>query len=200
MELIAHSARYGYPKQSYSEHVSEVMRMAKFFASGILPHIAFGELFMSSVYTSAEYHDLGKIDTANQKVLSDKPQEKLPVKHEDAGTALLLKNHLPVTTAVQFFETLASNHPSTLRKLHQLAGSAIFIDEAHAALPAHLWPQAWKWLRTLVENWGCHVVLGSGSLSHFWHLKEFSDAKTIVPEIAGDTLYMKAAQHEQRPD
>ena len=50
-----------------------------------------------------------------------------------------------VTTAVQFFETLASNHPSTLRKLHQLAGSAIFIDEAHAALPAHLWPQAWKW-------------------------------------------------------
>jgi CRISPR/Cas system-associated endonuclease/helicase Cas3 len=28
-------------------------------------------------------------------------------------------------------------------------------------------------------------------------LKEFSDTKTIVPEIAGDTLYMKAAQHEQ---
>ena len=438
MELLAHSARYGYPEQSYKEHASEVMRMAELFASGVLPHITFGELFMSSVCTSAEYHDLGKIDTANQKVLSDKPQEKLPVKHEDAGTALLLKNHLPaalsvfshhsglpsigeerekehsfrnvnqvsgyektvmditneslkdylskhateiknsvseqaeggrpkdtlfyrmalsclvdadhtdtarhyggealatdiplypakrlecldtyihsfptedvtperlavrqefyhickttepekrgiyacsmpvgtgkttsvmahllrvaeqfslrrvfvvlpftniidqsvetyrkalilpgedteaivaahhhkaeyknqllmassfrwsapitVTTAVQFFETLAGNRPASLRKLHNLPGAAIFIDEAHAALPAHLWPQAWKWLQTLVENWGCHIVLGSGSLSHFWHLKEFSETRVIVPEIAGDNLYKKAAQHEQ---
>lgn len=412
--------------------------MAKVFASGVLPHIACGELFMSSVCTSAEYHDLGKIDAANQKVLSNKPQEKLPVKHEDAGTAFLLKNHLPaalsvfshhsglpsigeerekehsfrivsqasgyetavmditnenlkdylaihateiknsvselseggrpkdtlfyrmalsclvdadhtdtarhyggealtsdiplypakrleyldahinslitedvtperlavrqefyhicktaepkkrginacsmpvgtgkttsvmahllrvaeqfslrrvfvvlpftniidqsvetyrnalilpdedpeaivaahhhkaeyknqllmassfrwsapiiVITAVQFFETLASNHPSTLRKLHQVAGSAIFIDEAHAALPAHLWPQAWEWLQTLVENWGCHIVLGSGSLSHFWNLKEFSDKQVTVPEITGDNLYKQAAQHEQ---
>lgn len=437
MELLAHSRRYGYPEQPYREHVSEVMRMAKAFASSVLPHIAFSELFMSSVCASAEYHDLGKIDPANQKVLSGKPQQNLPVKHEDAGTAYLLKRHLSaalcvfahhaglpsiaeeqvkthsfrdvrqargstktimditnenieyylkkhavaignsvselsengkpkgtlfyrmaisclvdadhtdtarhyggevlasaiplyplkrlecldayinslsaedatperlavrqefyqtcksppenrgihacsmpvgtgkttsvmahllkvadrfglrrvivvlpftniinqsvetyrkalilpdedpeavvaahhhkaeyknqlliassfrwnapitVTTAVQFFETLASNRPASLRKLHNLPGTAIFIDEAHAALPAHLWPQAWKWLQALVENWGCHVVLGSGSLSHFWHLKEFSDTKTIVPEIAGDTLYMKAAQHEQ---
>jgi hypothetical protein len=43
-----------------------------------------------------------------------------------------------------FFETLASNRPASLRKLHQLPGSAIFIDEAHAALPAHLWPQGWR--------------------------------------------------------
>ena len=441
MALLAHSARYGYPEQSYKEHVSEVLRMAKIFALGVLPYIAFADLadlFMSSVCTSAEYHDLGKIDTANQKVLSDKPQEKLPVKHEDAGTALLLQSHLPaalsvfshhsglpsigeerekehsfrnvnqvigyekmvmditnenlkdyiaihateiknsasklsergrpkdtlfyrialsclvdadhtdtarhyggedlasdiplspvkrlayldahinslaaedvtperlavrqefyhicrntelknrglnacsmpvgtgkttsvmahllrvadqfglrrvfvvlpftniinqsvntyrnalislyedpeavvaahhykaeyknqllmassfrwnapitVTTAVQFFETLASSRPSSLRKLHNLPGAAIFIDEAHATLPAHLWPQAWKWLLSLVENWGCHVVLGSGSLSHFWHLEEFSEKKIMVPEIAGDNLFKKAAQLEQ---
>lgn len=437
MELLAHSRRYGYPEQPYREHVSEVMRMAKAFASNVLPHIAFGELFMSSVCASAEYHDLGKIDTANQKILSNKPQEKLPVKHEDAGTAFLLESHLPaalsvfshhgglpsigeerekeysfrnvnqvirykktvmditnenlkdylkkhaaeignsvselsesrrpkdtlfyrmalsclvdadhtdtarhygmdstviniplyptkrleslnnyinslrpegitperlairqefyqtckqapenrgihacsmpvgtgkttsvmahllraaarfglrhaivvlpftniidqsvktyrkalilpdedpeaivaahhhkaeyknqllmassfrwdspitVTTAVQFFETLAGNKPTPLRKLHNLPGAAIFIDEAHAALPAHLWPQAWKWLQDLVENWGCHIVLGSGSLSHFWNLKEFSETKAIVPEIAGDNLYMKAAQLEE---
>src|SRR3990172_1689155 len=100
MELLAHSRRYGYPEQSYREHVSEVMRLAKAFASGVLPHIAVGELFMSSVCASAEYHDLGKINAANQKVLSDKPQEKLPVKHEDAGTALLLKSHLPAALSV----------------------------------------------------------------------------------------------------
>lgn len=82
--------------------------------------------------------------------------------------------HAPVVvvTAVQFFETLASNNPAALRKLHQLAGSAIFIDEAHAALPIHLWPQAWRWLKELTEEWGCHVVLASGSLNRFWEIED----------------------------
>lgn len=40
-----------------------------------------------------------------------------------------------VTTAVGFYETLASNKPAALRRLHELPGSAIFVDEAHAALP-----------------------------------------------------------------
>ncbi|MGK2952604.1 MAG: CRISPR-associated helicase/endonuclease Cas3, partial [Thiobacillus sp.] len=89
--------------------------------------------------------------------------------------ALTTRWHAPVvvTTAVQFFETLASNHPASLRKLHQVARSAIFIDEAHAALPAHLWPLAWQWLRRLVDHWGCHIVLASGSLARFWMLDEF---------------------------
>ena len=88
-----------------------------------------------------------------------------------------------VTTAVQFFETLASGHPSTLRKLHQLAGSAIFIDEAHAALPAKLWPQAWKWLQELVLDWGCYIVMASGSLTRFWEMEEFSSPKQELPEL-----------------
>lgn len=104
---------------------------------------------------------------------------------------------ITVTTAVQFFETLASNMPASLRKLHNLAGSAIFIDEAHAALPSHLWPQAWRWLRDLIENWGCHVVLGSGSLARFWELKEFSELESDVPEITTNDLYMKALEMER---
>lgn len=93
--------------------------------------------------------------------------------------------HAPiiVTTAVQFFETLASNRPSSLRKLHQLPGSAIFIDEAHAALPAHLWPQAWRWLKDLKDNWNCHFVFGSGSLNRFWCLEEFEELPIELPEL-----------------
>lgn len=90
--------------------------------------------------------------------------------------------HTPVvvTTAVQFFETLASNRPADLRKLHRVPRSAIFIDEAHAALPAHLWPLAWKWLRHLVEQWGCHIVLGSGSLANFWALPDFYERRLVA--------------------
>ncbi len=88
-----------------------------------------------------------------------------------------------ITTAVQFFETLAACRTGALRKLHQVAGSAIFIDEAHAALPAHLWPIAWKWLQELKTNWGCYFVMGSGSLSRFWELPEFVDSPPKVPNL-----------------
>ncbi len=98
--------------------------------------------------------------------------------------------HAPivVTTAVQFFETLASSTPAALRKLHQLPGSAIFIDEAHTALPTHLWPQAWKWLHELVADWGCHIVLGSGSLSRFWTLEEFVTPPASLPALVHQDL------------
>jgi CRISPR-associated endonuclease/helicase Cas3 len=97
--------------------------------------------------------------------------------------ALTTRWHAPVvvTTAVQFFETLASNHPASLRKLHQVARSAIFIDEAHAALPAPLWPLAWQWLRRLADHWGCHIVLASGSLARFWMLDDFYP-KPVKPD------------------
>lgn len=115
--------------------------------------------------------------------------------------------HAPivVTTAVQFFETLASNHPASLRKLHQVARSAIFIDEAHAALPAHLWPLAWQWLRQLAGRWGCHIVLASGSLARFWTLNEFyrkpdkpDTARPVMqlPRLTDDTLRTKLGSSE----
>ncbi len=108
--------------------------------------------------------------------------------------------HAPivVTTAVQFFETLAARCPASVRKLHQVAGSAIFIDEAHTALPAHLWPQAWKWLRELEREWNCHIVLGSGSLHRFWELPDFVDPPTTLPPLVPDAVRDTSADHEQR--
>ncbi len=78
-----------------------------------------------------------------------------------------------VTTAVQFFETLAARHTGKLRKFHELPGSAVFLDEAHAALPAELWPQCWNWLMEWASDWNGHLVLGSGSLAEFWRMPEF---------------------------
>jgi len=102
-----------------------------------------------------------------------------------------------VTTAVQFFETLASNQPATLRKLHQLAGSAIFIDEAHAALPSHLWPQAWQWLKQLSTDWGCHIVLASGSLTRFWELEDFVKPTVKLPELINEEIRQQCLALEQ---
>jgi len=88
--------------------------------------------------------------------------------------ATLWKAPIIVTTAVQFFETLGSHHPSRLRKLHELPGSAVFVDEMHAAMPSHLWPQMWRWLETWTRDWGGHIVFASGSLPRFWEIHDYA--------------------------
>lgn len=100
----------------------------------------------------------------------------------------LWKAPITLTTTVQFFETLASNHPAQLRKLHELPGSVIFLDEAHAALPAAFWPQAWRWLRTLTEEWNCRVVLASGSMIRFWEDSKFVTPPIKLPELTPDAV------------
>lgn len=117
---------------------------------------------------------------------------------ESRHLSFLWKAPIVVTTAVQFFETLAANRPGSLRKLHQLPGSAVFIDEAHAALPTHLWPQAWEWLRELESDWGCHFVLGSGSLNRFWQLQEFSERPVDLPELVPAEIKAKLSKYEKR--
>lgn len=103
-----------------------------------------------------------------------------------------------VTTAVGFFETLASNRPSTLRRLHELPGSAIFIDESHAALPAHLWPLAWQWMHILSENWSCYWVMASGSQTRFWNIDDIAqNYSRNVPEIVPDQLRNQLNQYEK---
>ena len=105
-----------------------------------------------------------------------------------------------VTTAVQFFETLAANRTRMLRKLHQVPGSAIFVDEAHAVMPAPLWPQHWRWLKKLCDDWNCHIVLASGSLSRFWELEDFVpvEQQHPVPELVTQKLKNQAAAFEDK--
>jgi CRISPR-associated endonuclease/helicase Cas3 len=122
---------------------------------------------------------------------SDRP-DKVVVEHhhradfdclEDRDLAVLWQAPVVLTTAVSFFETLAACDPASLRKLHALPGSAIFIDEAHDALPTKLWPQNWRWLCELAEKWSCRFVLASGSLVRFWEDQAIVDEAVKLPEL-----------------
>lgn len=108
----------------------------------------------------------------------------------------LWKAPIIVTTAVTFFETLASNTPATLRRLHALPGSAVFIDESHAALPAKLLPLSWDWIKRFASEWGCYWVMASGSLNRFWKIKEFDEKTPEIPEIMPETLRNRLAKYE----
>lgn len=102
---------------------------------------------------------------------------------DDRDLAVLWQAPIVLTTAVSFFETLAACDPSSLRKLHAVPGSAIFLDEAHAALPTKLWPQNWRWLREPAGQWGCRIVFASGSLVRFWEDGEIVGDPVKLPEL-----------------
>jgi CRISPR-associated endonuclease/helicase Cas3 len=136
----------------------------------------------------------------------ENPEDVVAELHHRADFQDLSSRHLSalwkapiiVTTAVSFFETLSSNRPSTLRRLHNLPGSAVFVDESHAALPAKLLPLAWHWIKGFANEWGCYWVLASGSLNRFWKIPEFDDKPPEIPEIISDKLRGDLSRYETK--
>ena len=131
--------------------------------------------------------------------------------------ATLWTSPVVVTTSVQFFETLSSNQPAILRKLHGLPGSVVFLDEAHAALPVSgsrrlpsqktsadrvetpILPQNWMWVCELVDSWSCSFVLASGSLARFWEIDDIvGSSRRDVPELTPTLAHRMQSDESQR--
>ena len=88
-----------------------------------------------------------------------------------------------VTTNVQLFESLFANKTSRCRKLHNIAGSVIVLDEAQMLPTKQLLPCV-RALVELVKRYGCTVVLCTATQPSLGDLFERFDCP--VHEIAPD--------------
>ena len=102
-----------------------------------------------------------------------------------------------VTTAVQFYESLFSNRPSRCRKLHNLLGSVIVLDESQT-LPFEFLRPCVAAIRELARNWQASVVLCTATQPALHALKQtdgFAGGLEGVRELAPDpqSLYESTA-------
>jgi CRISPR-associated endonuclease/helicase Cas3 len=89
---------------------------------------------------------------------------------------------LVVTTNVQFFESLFSNKPSRCRKLHNLAGSVVLLDECQS-VPSGLVAPTCAILRQLSNHVQCTIVLCTATQPAFNHPAIPCDQRLISTEI-----------------
>ncbi|WP_449246500.1 CRISPR-associated helicase Cas3' [Desulfarculus baarsii] len=92
---------------------------------------------------------------------------------------------LVITTNVQFFESLFANKPGKCRKLHNIAGSVIILDEAQM-LPRDQLRPCLAALRELTLNYGCSVVLCTATQPAFGDAETFDSLAMRPRELAPD--------------
>ncbi|HWQ52147.1 MAG TPA: CRISPR-associated helicase Cas3' [Bryobacteraceae bacterium] len=73
---------------------------------------------------------------------------------------------LIVTTSVRFFESLFSNRPRDLRRVHNIARSIVILDEVQT-LPRRLLGPLLGMIRELAEDWGVNFVFSTATQPAF---------------------------------
>jgi CRISPR-associated endonuclease/helicase Cas3 len=73
---------------------------------------------------------------------------------------------LIVTTSVRFFESLFSNRPSDLRRVHNIARSIVIVDEVQT-LPRRLLGPLLDMMRELAEDWDTNFVFSTATQPAF---------------------------------
>lgn len=102
-----------------------------------------------------------------------------------------------VTTAVQFFESLFADRPSRCRKLHNIAGSVVILDEAQT-LPLPLLRPCVALLDELARNYRVSPMLCTATQPALRRDKGFKDGLDDVRELAPDPEALYAALRRVR--
>lgn len=136
---------------------------------------AFGDLGDSAVLEHHSNFDDRKI--ANKEG-TEETRDKLKLAMENWDMPVV------VTTAVQFFESLFADRPSRCRKLHNISGSVIILDEAQT-LPLKFLRPVMAAIDELARNYNCSIVLCTATQPALCE-PDFDKGFSNVCEIAPD--------------
>lgn len=148
---------------------------------------AFGELGEQAVLEHHSTFDDGKLQNEATK-------DKLRLASENWDVPIV------VTTAVQFFESLFADRSSRCRKLHNIAGSVIILDEAQM-LPLNLLLPIMQAIKELSQNYRCSVVMCTATQpavqAENGFYRGFENVREIAPKPTAlfDKLRRTTVQH-----
>ena len=148
---------------------------------------AFGELGEQAVLEHHSTFDDGKLQNEATK-------DKLRLASENWDAPIV------VTTAVQFFESLFADRSSRCRKLHNIAGSVIILDEAQM-LPLNLLLPIMQAIKELAQNYRCSVVMCTATQpavqAENGFYRGFENVREIAPKPTAlfDKLRRTTVQH-----
>ena len=148
---------------------------------------AFGELGEQAVLEHHSTFDDGKLQ-------DDATKDKLRLASENWDAPIV------VTTAVQFFESLFADRSSRCRKLHNIAGSVIILDEAQM-LPLNLLLPIMQAIKELAQNYRCSIVMCTATQpavqAENGFYRGFENVREIAPKPTAlfDKLRRTTVQH-----
>ena len=148
---------------------------------------AFGELGEQAVLEHHSTFDDGKLQNEATK-------DKLRLASENWDVPIV------VTTAVQCFESLFADRSSRCRKLHNIAGSVIILDEAQM-LPLNLLLPIMQAIKELSQNYRCSVVMCTATQpavqAENGFYRGFENVREIAPKPTAlfDKLRRTTVQH-----
>ena len=161
---LDHAALHGHRRIIYAiPYTSIIDQTAKIFR----------EIFGAEVL---EHHSAIDIDKDQDKEIQQ-GRDKLRLAMEDWAAPIV------VTTNVQLFESLFAARPSRCRKLQNIAGSIIVLDEAQC-LPRELLAPTLRMIEALAALYGCTILLCTATQPAF----DSAQLKEIGLPLAGREL------------
>ena len=125
-----------------------------------------------------EHHSgsLMKLRTQISSQAQEQVEQFVPVEEHDEEDTYQRSGYRPetenwdapliVTTSVRFFESLFSNHPRDLRRVHNIARSIVILDEVQT-LPRRLLGPLLGMMQELAEDWGVNFVFSTATQPAF---------------------------------
>ncbi|MBO0664436.1 CRISPR-associated endonuclease Cas3'' [Jiella sp. MQZ9-1] len=143
---LDHAAAHGHRRIIYGIPFTSIIDQTAAIFRGILGDDAVLEHHSAIEDTLPQRRDAKAADSQRSAI------DKMRLAMEDWAAPVV------VTTHVQLFESLFAARPSRCRKLHNIAGSVIILDEAQV-LPRDLLAPSVEVIDELARNWRCSIVL-----------------------------------------